>query len=95
MHAWIDCELIEQLDEIFLTGKNYEIHNFMVVPFIDKYKCFEGDKQIILTSMTIVTKVEERYSLIPENFFLFTNLKRIAEAEEHDNNLIGTTFDEI
>ncbi|KAK1376767.1 hypothetical protein POM88_032960 [Heracleum sosnowskyi] len=88
MHCWIKSTLIEQLDAKFVPGEMYAIHNFIVAPFTEKYKCFEADKQIILTNLTIVTKLQGSYSLIPQNVFEFTNLKKIPTAEEQDTHLI-------
>ncbi|KAK1404909.1 hypothetical protein POM88_004514 [Heracleum sosnowskyi] len=72
----------------FVDGENYEICNFTVAPYTEKYKCFESDIQIVLTNLTVVTPDEENYSVIPDNIFHFTNLKHFVDATEEDNHLI-------
>ncbi|KAK1380420.1 hypothetical protein POM88_027164 [Heracleum sosnowskyi] len=88
MHAWIRCTLMKSFDDRFVGGETYEISNFIVAPYTEKHKCFEGDIQIVLTSRTIVTALQQKYSLIPDNIFKFTNLKHFKDATEQDNHLI-------
>lgn len=89
MHAWIKSTLLEQLDHLFVAGEMYEIHNFMVVAFVEKYKCFEADRHIILMKQTIVKHFEGSYNHIPLNIFKFTNLKNIAYSRDQDAHLVG------
>ncbi|KAK1366248.1 hypothetical protein POM88_041809 [Heracleum sosnowskyi] len=81
---------MKSFDDRFIGGETYEISNFIVAPYTEKHKCFEGDIQIVLTSRTIVTALQQNYSLIPDNIFKFTNLKHFKDATEQDNHLIGS-----
>ncbi|KAK1354635.1 hypothetical protein POM88_047891 [Heracleum sosnowskyi] len=76
------------IDQSLVAEEIYEICNFNVAPYTEKYKCFECDLQIVLTNTTIVTALEQNYSLIPDNVFKFTNLKHFKDATEQDNHLI-------
>ncbi|KAK1382978.1 hypothetical protein POM88_020713 [Heracleum sosnowskyi] len=84
---------MKSFDDRFVAGETYEISNFIVAPYTEKHKCFEGDIQIVLTSRTIVTALEQDYSLIPDNIFKFTNLKHFKDATEQDNHLIDIIGD--
>ncbi|KAK1347229.1 hypothetical protein POM88_055052 [Heracleum sosnowskyi] len=88
MHGWIKSSLLQNFDNQFVDGENYEICNFAVAPYTEKYKCFESDTQIVLTNVTVVTPLEEKYSFIPDNIFHFTNLKHFVDATEEDSNLL-------
>ncbi|KAL8124625.1 hypothetical protein AgCh_012320 [Apium graveolens] len=50
MHLWVDCEDIANAEELFEVGKNYKIEDFIVEPFIGRYRCMNEDKHIVLTA---------------------------------------------
>lgn len=89
MHAWIGSRLLDELDNQFVVGQMYEIHNFKVVPFTEKYKCFDADKQIILTQMTEVRVLSQYNALFPLNIYHFTNLSQLQAIDTGDKHLIG------
>lgn len=69
----------------------YNIENFKVEKYTCNDKCFEMDIHIIMSSDSIVTKVDDAFTIIPPDVFVFTNLKNIQQLGRQDSALIGNT----
>lgn len=89
MHGWIKSALLHDLEDKFVAGQMYEIQNFMVAPFTQKYKCFDANTQIILSNLTVVTQLAEYNAMIPHNIYYFRNLAQLETIAHEDNHLIG------
>lgn len=92
MHAWVGCEQVPDAADMFEQGKNYMLRNFIVEPFSGKYRCFKGQKHIVVTSGTSVTPLPDAWGLIPHDVCYFTNLQDIETIEPKDSYLIGKVF---
>lgn len=80
------------MDGTFVLKRSYLVRNFVVAPYNDEFKCFQADKQIIVTNMTSVTELDVSFNVIPENIFHFTNLRYFHGFEEQHNHLVGNMF---
>lgn len=74
MHGCISSSLVNIFEEQLILGQNYELSNFQVVPFRQRYKCFQCTLQIILTIETKFHKLSKNNFDIPQNIFEFTDL---------------------
>lgn len=89
MHVWIQPILLQQLDETFVEGQTYEICNFTVAPFTQKYKCLPSVLQIFLRKDTVVRTLESNNFRFAEKVFSFTDLEDVKKRYRTDENLIG------
>lgn len=92
MHAWISPSFSDMYENQLLLGQNYEISKFQVRPFTRRFKCFQSNKQIILTNTSEVKTLEANKFDIPKNVFDFTDLNNLESAAEQDSHLIGKFY---
>lgn len=76
-------------DEKLLIDETYEITNFVVTPFMGKYKCFNGDKHIIITTHTTVSEVHMSQKFMHEELFEFTHFYNLSTRNFQDKHCIG------
>lgn len=79
-------------DEKLVIGETYELANFVVTIFTGKYKCFDSDKQIIITNMTTVSEVQMSEQLLLEEIFNFTHFYELTARNFQDEYCIGMYY---
>lgn len=89
MHAWIHSNLTYIFEQSLVIGETYEIKQFVVTPFIEKFKCINGDKHLIVTNMTTVCEVPISLKLLHEEIFDFTHFFNLTTKNIQDNHCIG------
>ena len=88
-HCWIKSNSAAAIAQKLKEGHAYLISNFSVEPFNLKFRCFEGDAQIVLHKETIITPLQSNVSGIPQDVFKITNLSKLADYAEENSCLVG------
>ncbi|XP_074347324.1 glutamate receptor 2.2-like [Apium graveolens] len=66
----------------------YNIDNFSVKIYTGSNRCFEMDHHIILLKSSLISKVDDHYTIVPPDICMFANLKNIHELGSADSALI-------
>lgn len=74
---------------MLFQGNMYTFDNYNVEPFTGKNRCFEMDNHIVLSKTSMITKVDDPYTIVPPDVCVFANLKNIGELGKRDAALIG------
>lgn len=90
IHAWIDREHLNALEEHFEEGRQIEITNLTVHLYDPSKKniCFQNNKYITLSNLTVVSPILEANN-IPEHVFNFTNFQDLPTVAQQDRYLTG------
>lgn len=89
MHVWISPNLVDYFGNDLIEGHTYEIQNFLVTTYTQKYKCFASETHILFTHLTTVTVFRAFVSDHSPEIFDFTYLGNINQALFQDNYCIG------
>lgn len=89
MHGLVNSAAAEMFENVLLIGEVYEISNFQVVPFTKIFKCFQGNRQIVITSSTEVQILRGGNFEIPRNVFEFTDLYHFEPDDQEECHLLG------
>lgn len=88
IHGLIPHSLGNLFGKELQVGQIYEISNFKVVPYTQKFKCFQSTFQIILTNATKVHALSSGNEVvIPRYVFEFTDLYHFL-PEVHEKYLL-------
>lgn len=91
IHAFIPGNLIENHEEKLHEGNICTIANFSVKDYRtdEKFRCVNGERQIVFTSYTQVHKVDVDDKLIPKNMFDFYDLSDLMDIANENVFLTG------
>ncbi|KAF1001659.1 hypothetical protein AG4045_003089 [Apium graveolens] len=93
IHAWMNHEMYIKLGGLLFPGPVYIMQDFVVQAFTGSNRCFKKDNHIIMTEQCIVMKVDNSCCNIPDNIFVFDNLKNIDNIGLKNSALVGKLFD--
>lgn len=92
MHGLVIGSVAEMFNNQLLIGQLYEISKFQVVPFTKRFKCFQGNRQIVITGSTELQILGANIFQIPRNVFDFTDLHNFEPNNEEGCHLLGKQF---
>lgn len=89
MHGWISPNLVHRFGNDLLEGQTYEIQNFIVSTYTERYKCFASGTHIYFTQITTLKVVLPSQIDTFGEIFDFTYLGNINPSLFQDIHCIG------
>lgn len=91
MHAFVPQFLEDKMQKMFTLNKQYVVTNFQVKNYTeqDKWRCVNMDKQILFTSQTKATEINENEYFIAKNMFDFYDMAELTKLTKQNIYLAG------